>query len=128
MKQYLLDTHALIWFLEGDTQLSETAKSIILDTNNQLSISLASLWEMAIKMSIGKLTLTQSIEQIVQRLPLEFINILPIEVPHVLAIQNLHFHHKDPFDRILIAQSLVEDFTIVSIETIFDQYLVKRAW
>lgn len=128
MKQYLLDTHALIWFLEGDTQLSETAKSIILDTNNQMSISLASLWEMAIKMSIGKLTLTQSIEQIVQRLPLEFINILPIEVPHVLAIQNLHFHHKDPFDRILIAQSLVEDFTIVSIETIFDQYLVKRAW
>ena len=128
MKQYLLDTHALIWFLEGDSQLSETAKSIILDTNNQMSISLASLWEMAIKMSIGKLTLTQSIEQIVQRLPLEFINILPIEVPHVLAIQNLHFHHKDPFDRILIAQSLVEDFTIVSIETIFDQYLVKRAW
>ena len=128
MKQYLLDTHALIWFLEGDSQLSETAKNIILDTNNQLSISLASIWEMAIKMSIGKLSLTQSIEQIVQRLPLEFINILPIEVPHVLAIQNLHFHHKDPFDRILIAQSLVEDFTIVSIETIFDQYLVKRAW
>ena len=128
MKQYLLDTHALIWFLEGDSQLSETAKNIILDTNNQLSISLASLWEMAIKMSIGKLSLTQSIEQIVQRLPLEFINILPIEVQHVLAIQNLHFHHKDPFDRILIAQSLVEDFTIVSIETIFDQYLVKRAW
>ena len=128
MKNYLLDTHALIWFLEGDSQLSATAKNIILDTDNQLFVSVASLWEMAIKMSISKLTLTQSLETIIERLPLEYIEILPLEISHVLAIQNLSFHHKDPFDRILIAQTATENFTIISIETIFDQYGVKRVW
>ena len=128
MKKFLLDTHALIWFLEGDIQLSSTAKTLILDTNNQLFVSVASLWEMAIKMSIGKLTLTNSIEQIIARLPLEFIELLPIEVPHILAIQKLPFHHKDPFDRLLIAQTEAEALTIISNETLFDQYAVKGIW
>ena len=128
MKKFLLDTHALIWFLEGDIQLSSTAKTLILDTNNQLFVSVASLWEMAIKMSIGKLTLAHSIEQIIARLPLEFIELLPIEVPHILAIQKLPFHHKDPFDRLLIAQTEAEALTIISNETLFDQYAVKRIW
>lgn len=128
MKNFLLDTHALIWFLEGDAQLSSTAKTIILDTDNRLCVSVASLWEMAIKMGIGKLTLTHSIEQIIARLPLEFIELLSIEVPHILAIQQLPFHHKDPFDRLLIAQTKTENLTIISNETIFDQYAIKRIW
>ena len=128
MKKYLLDTHALIWFLEGDNQLSNKAKNIILDTDNQLFVSIASLWEMAIKISIGKLNLTQSLELIIERLPIEFIEILPIETPSILASQNLPFHHKDPFDRILIAQTLTENLSIVSIETIFDGYGVERIW
>jgi PIN domain nuclease of toxin-antitoxin system len=128
MKKYLLDTHTLIWFLEGDSQISPLAKSLVLDTDNQLFVSMASLWEMAIKTSIGKLTLTQPLEEIIKRLPLEFMELLPIEVPHVLAIQNLPFHHKDPFDRILIAQTITENIEIISIETIFDQYGIKRVW
>ena len=128
MKNFLLDTHALIWFLEGDAQLSSTAKTIILDTDNRLLVSVASLWEMAIKMSIGKLTLTQSVEQIIARLPVEFIELLSIEVPHILAIQQLPFYHKDPFDRLLIAQTKTENLTIISNETIFDQYDIKRIW
>ena len=128
MKNFLLDTHALIWFLEGDAQLSSTAKTIILDTDNRLCVSVASLWEMAIKMGIGKLTLTHSIEQIIARLPLEFIELLSIEVPHILAIQQLPFHHKDPFDRLLIAQTKTENLTIISNEAIFDQYAIKRIW
>ncbi len=128
MKQFLLDTHALIWFLEGDSQLSTSAKNIILDTDNELFVSVASLWEMAIKISIGKLTLNQPLEQVIQRLPSQYITILPIEIPHVLSIKTLPFYHKDPFDRILIAQSLTENFSIISIETIFDQYSVKREW
>lgn len=128
MKKYLLDTHTLIWFLEGDSQISPLAKSLVLDTDNQLFVSMASLWEMAIKTSIGKLTLTQPLEEIIKRLPLEFMELLPIEVPHILAIQNLPFHHKDPFDRILIAQTITENIEIISIETIFDQYGVKRCW
>ena len=128
MKKYLLDTHTLIWFLEGDSQISPLAKSLVLDTDNELFVSMASLWEMAIKTSIGKLTLTQPLEQIIKRLPLEFMELLPIEVSHILAIQNLPFHHKDPFDRILIAQTIAENIEIISIETIFDQYGVKRSW
>ena len=128
MKNFLLDTHALIWFLEGDAQLSLTAKTIILDTDNRLCVSVASLWEMAIKMSIGKLTLTQSVEQIIARLPVEFIELLSIEVPHILAIQQLPLHHKDPFDRLLIAQTKAENLTIISDEAIFDQYAIKRIW
>ena len=128
MKNFLLDTHALIWFLEGDAQLSLTAKTIILDTDNRLCVSVASLWEMAIKMSIGKLTLTQSVEQIIARLPVEFIELLSIEVPHILAIQQLPLHHKDPFDRLLIAQTKAENLTIISNEAIFDQYAIKRIW
>ena len=83
---------------------------------------------MTIKMSIGKLTLTYSIEQIIARLPLEFIELLPIEVPHILAIQKLPFHHKDPFDRLLIAQTEAEALTITSNETLFDQNAVKGIW
>ena len=128
MKKYLLDTHTLIWFLEGDSQISPLAKSLVLDTDNELFVSMAYLWEMAIKTSIGKLTLTQPLEQIIKRLPLEFMELLPIEVPHVLAIQKLPFHHKDHCDRILIAQTITENIEIISIETIFDQYGVKRSW
>lgn len=80
MKKYLLDIHTLIWFLEGDSQISAVAKELVLDTDNQLFVSIISLWEMAIKMSIGKLTLTQSLEQITLRLPLKFIELLPIEI------------------------------------------------
>ncbi len=128
MKKYLLDTHTLIWFLEGDSQISAVAKELVLDTDNQLFVSIASLWEMTIKTSIGKLTLTQSLEQITLRLPLEFIELLPIEILHILALQGLPFHHKDPFDRLLIVQTMTEDMTIISIESIFDQYGVKRIW
>ncbi len=128
MEKYLIDTHALIWFLEGDLQLSKKAKNIILNTDNQLFISSASLWEMAIKMSIGKLKMSLLLEKIIDRLTLEEIEILPIGISAILAIQNLPFHHKDPFDRILIAQTLTENMTIISIENIFDNYGVKRIW
>lgn len=128
MNQYLLDTHTLIWFLEGDPQLSSKAKNIILDIDNQLFVSTASLWEMAIKISIKKLKLAQPLAQVIQRLATESIEILPIDTSSILILEELPFHHKDPFDRMLIAQTLSQNLCIISVEDIFDDYGVRRIW
>jgi PIN domain nuclease of toxin-antitoxin system len=128
VNRYLLDTHALIWFLEGDDQLSKKAKQIMENSENELFVSAVSLWEMAIKISIKKLNLTQPLDNIIENLTHESIHILPIDIPSILEIQNLPFYHKDPFDRLLIAQALLDNYVIISIETIFDDYNVKRAW
>ena len=102
----LLDTHALIWFLEGDSQLSQTAKSEILNLDNACFVSQASLWEMAIKLSLGKLEIRSSYQDLPKLMWENGIEILAIEFEHFDYITNLPFHHKDPFDRIIIAQSL----------------------
>lgn len=128
----LLDTHAFLWFVEGDPQLSVTARHLIEDDNNELWLSMASLWEMAIKFSIGKLTALNTAhpfeQQIAEQLLRNDILILPILQLHVMRVASLPFHHRDPFDRLLAAQSLIEDIPLLSTDQVMDAYGVNRLW
>ena len=124
--RYLLDTHILIWSFENNVRLPQHFKEIIEDTNNQLFVSIASLWEMAIKISNKKLDLTVSLSQLIKDLSSKNITILSISPLHVLEVEILPFHHKDPFDRIIIAQSLTENITLISVDSVFDSYAIKR--
>jgi PIN domain nuclease of toxin-antitoxin system len=127
--RYLLDTHSLIWFLSGDPQLSAIARKLIDDENNVLFINIASLWEMAIKFSIGKLNLGQPFEMLFpEQLNTNSIEMLDITVDHLKMVCSLPFHHRDPFDRLIVAQALVEHLPVISIDTILDSYGIKREW
>lgn len=125
---YLLDTHSLIWFLEDDKRLSGTAKDIISDDNADIYLSIVSLWEMAIKIGLGKLKLSQSLEQVIDTLEQQSITLLSVNPAHVLAVLNLPFEHRDPFDRLLIGQALVENMKFLSNEALFLRYGVDRIW
>ena len=124
--RYLLDTHILIWSFENNVRLPRHFKEIIEDTDNQLFVSIASLWEMAIKISNEKLDMTVSLSQLIKDLSSKNITILSISPLHVLEVEILPFHYKDPFDRIIIAQSLTENITLISVDGIFDSYGIKR--
>lgn len=125
----LLDTHVFLWFVEGHSQLSENARSRIEDTTNDLFLSMCSLWEMAIKVSLGKLVLPKPVGEFIQeQLDFSAIALLDIRPPHVFAVADLPFHHRDPFDRLLGAQCLCEGMTLVSSDEIFDRYPIDRTW
>jgi PIN domain nuclease of toxin-antitoxin system len=125
----LLDTHALLWFYLGDSQLSRPAQDSIIDPNNIKLISPASYWEIAIKLSIQKYTLQVSYDEFIQEAVFDNgFEILPIEPRHTAALISLTFHHKDPFDRMLIAQPTVEGIPIVSVDSKFDPYPITRLW
>ncbi|WP_254513563.1 type II toxin-antitoxin system VapC family toxin [Anatilimnocola floriformis] len=125
----LLDTHTLIWAYTSDPKLSATAGNLILDLANQCVISPASYWEIAIKLGTQKLTLTEPFPDFMQRAIRDLgISILPIEPKHCEPLTSLPRHHNDPFDRLLIAQSIVEHMPIVSIDAALDPYGIKRLW
>jgi PIN domain nuclease of toxin-antitoxin system len=125
----LLDAHALLWFLAGSSQLSAKALSCIQDAQNTLFVSPATLWEIGIKDSLGKLTLPVPFDQLFPaRLDASNILILPILVPHLHEHRRLPFYHYDPFDRLVIAQALVEDLTVVSCDSEFPSYGVNLLW
>lgn len=125
----LLDTHAFLWFVLGDGKLSRTARTEIESSSNEKLVSPASFWEIAIKISIGKYTLPQPYEQFIQRaIHGNGFVILPIEPRHAAALTSLPFHHRDPFDRLLIAQVMVEQMPIVSGDVVFDDYPITRTW
>lgn len=125
----LLDTHTFLWFLDGSPQLSPHARGLIEDGTNDVFLSVGSLWEMAIKVSLGKLTLAQPFETLIPaQLALNVIQVLGISVDHTARIVTLPFHHRDPFDRLLIAQALVEGMPIVGVDAAFDAYGVTRLW
>lgn len=125
----LLDTHALLWFLADDAQLSRRARDLIEDAANEVFVSVASLWEMSIKISLGKLQLSQSFDTFIpEQLALNNIELLGITIAHTADILLLPFHHRDPFDRLLIAQSRVEQMALVSVDSAFDAYGVNRLW
>ena len=126
---YLLDTHALIWYIGGDKKLSTHARALIDDEENDLFVSNATLWEMAIKFSLGKLDLGKPFaEMFPHQLEINSINILTITVDHLKAVTKLPFHHRDPFDRLIIAQSQVEKLPIISVDSLFDEYNIDREW
>ena len=126
--KFLLDTHTFLWFIEDNSQLSTKAKTL-LESEASLFISVASLWEMAIKISISKLTLTQPFVTFVpDQLEKSAIDILPISVEHLALVATLALHHRDPFDRLLVAQAILEALPIVSIDSKLDAYSIKRIW
>lgn len=125
----LLDTHAFLWFIDGSPQLSTTARTLIEDGNNEVFLSVGSLWEMAIKISLGKLSLGQPFETLMPaQLALNNIELLNITLDHTAKVITLPFHHRDPFDRLLVAQALVENIPLVGVDTVFDAYRVRRLW
>lgn len=121
----LLDTHILIWHLEGDSQLSPDRRLLIASPSNQVLISIASLWEIAIKLSKGKLAISKSINDVVEQVERSTGLIFAIEPEHLIHVASLPFHHKDPFDRLIIAQSLVENIPILTADSNFSQYGVE---
>jgi PIN domain nuclease of toxin-antitoxin system len=125
----LLDTHTFIWFIMGSPDLSANARALIEDMANEKFLSVASLWEIAIKMSIGKLTLSAPFDVLIpQQLSLNGFELLNIEIEHAAVVATLPFYHRDPFDRLLIAQGMVEKMPVVSIDAVFDAYPIKRLW
>ena len=124
----LLDTHAYIWFATNNSKLPKPVKKDIENKDNNLFLSIASLWEIAIKLQIKKLEIGYTIEQVIELAEENSFTILPIEPYHIIKLQSLKFHHRDPFDRILAAQALGEKMHLVSADDIFDSYKVKRVW
>ncbi len=125
----LLDTHALLWFVWDDPKLSALAKSIINDPRNQIVVSVASCWEVAIKVLSGKMKIGEPASVFLPReLKANRLDMLDITLEHVLTTETLPLHHRDPFDRLLVAQAIVEKVPIISIDVAIDPYPVQRLW
>ena len=125
----LLDTHAFLWFVADNPRLSKSARVLIEAEDSQPFMSMASLWEIAIQISLGKLQLEQPYETFIpQQLALNGIGILNLSLDHTAAIATLPFHHRDPFDRLIAVQSRIEKMPLVSADPSFDAYEIERVW
>jgi len=125
----LMDTHTFIWWDSDPERLSVQAKTLLQDSENQLLVSVVSLWEMQIKLHLGKLKLDLSLGEIIEsQRVINRIQILPIQLEHVLALEGLPPHHKDPFDRMLVAQTLIEEGILISEDPIFRKYTDQVEW
>jgi len=129
MKRLLLDTHTFLWWVADSKSLSRRSRAAIADPANECWLSVASVWEMAIKVSLGKLKLPQPVTRFVsEQSALNTFRPLAIELGHASAVAELPFHHRDPFDRLLAAQALAEKMSIVSADEAFDAYGAARIW
>ena len=125
----LFDTHSFIWWADEPTKLSATALATLEDENSRLFLSDVSIWEMQIKVQLGKMKLKLPLLDLIESQKRDNdVKILPITTEHILALDGLPFHHKDPFDRLLIAQSKVENFTIVTLNPEFPAYGTNLLW
>ena len=125
----LLDTQAFLWWIEDAPTLSRKARNAIADPDNECLLSLASCWEMAIKVSLDKLRLPSAVERFIpDQLAANGFRQLEIGFRHVARVATMDFHHRDPFDRLLAAQAIEERCPIVSADPIFRRYGVKRIW
>jgi len=125
----LLDTHAFLWWVRDDPKMSTAARKAIQDPQAECLVSLASCWEMAIKQSLGKLKLEAPLEQFVPtHMATNGFLQMDIEFRHVARVADLPLYHRDPFDRLLAAQAMVEDMPLVSSDPAFDDYGVQRLW
>lgn len=125
----LLDTQTFLWFVLGDARCSGAARRLIEDEANEKWLSPASHWELAIKISLGKYTLPVSFGKFIERAVTDngFL-VLPIEPSHTALLTALPFHHRDPFDRLIIAQAMAEQMSIVSSDQAWDAYPITRLW
>jgi PIN domain nuclease of toxin-antitoxin system len=130
--QALIDTHTFLWFVAGSDELSHSAKRLILDGNNAVFISIASLWEISIKTALGKLQIGGEYASVIDDVTNNDMTILPINFHHTVIQNQLPFHHRDPFDRIILAQALAENMPLISKDSVFDSYFVgtstTRIW
>jgi PIN domain nuclease of toxin-antitoxin system len=125
----LLDTHAFIWMFDEPERLSPKAHTLLSDGNNDLFLSVASVWEMQIKIQFGKLRFTVPLRELVEsQRQTNGVQVLPVELEHVLALDALPAHHRDPFDRLLVAQANVEGAFLVSRDPLLSSYPVKLLW
>ena len=125
----LLDTHAFLWFVLDDPHISETATDTIAEPENEVFVSPASYWEIAIKISVGKYSLDEPLQSFFEdQITSNRFSILHIEPKHVAPLTSLPFHHRDPFDRLMVAQAIVEQIPIVSNDPVLDNYGVNRLW
>ncbi len=125
----ILDTHTLLWFALNDPQLSATASASILDPANEKLVSPVSYWEIAIKISLKKYTLSQPYEDFMRNaIDRNGFHYLHIEPRHTAVLISLPYHHRDPFDRLLVAQAMVEAVPVVSNDAVLDAYPITRLW
>jgi PIN domain nuclease of toxin-antitoxin system len=125
----LLDTHAFLWFVTASPKLSAGAEGVIRASGNQLLLSVASVWETAIKQNLGRLPLSEPLDSFIpEHLRTNRITLLPIQLRHTFAVARLPLHHRDPFDRRLVAQAISESIPVVSADGAFDAYPVQRLW
>ena len=125
----LLDTHVLLWFVLDEPRLSKTARTRIIESDDAVFISPASLWEVAIKIGLGKYSIPGPFEEFwTHQMSLNSFSLLPISLAHTARVIDLHPVHRDPFDRLLVAQALEESIPIVSGDAILDEYGVVRIW
>ena len=125
----LLDAHTFLWFVWDEAQLTNNAKALIVNPTHQKFISAATYWEIAIKVSIGKLDLGEPYRAFMHReIARNNFDLLPVSVDHAAAVSVLPLHHRDPFDRMLIAQAMVEQLPIVSGDSAFEAYPITQLW
>jgi PIN domain nuclease of toxin-antitoxin system len=123
-----MDTHAFMWFVNGDSRLGANARQEIENQDNISYLSIGSLWEIAIKINIGKLKLSYPYVTVIQQIEENGIELLPIKFLHTQQLINLPLHHRDPFDRLIIAQAMAEDMMIISKDENFNYYPVEIVW
>ena len=128
MGRFLLDTHTAIWFFNGNNLLSATSKEIILDSSNIKYLSIASAWEVAVKLSIGKLNITGKTADFIQDVETNGFTLLPIKPSHLAALESLPLIHRDPFDRLLIATAIAEHMTLITHDENIAQYKISQIW
>jgi PIN domain nuclease of toxin-antitoxin system len=125
----LLDTHTFIWFIGGSERLSARARSLIEARENPMFVSVASLWEIAIKNGLGKLSLDRPFDELIpEQLKGQQIGVLGIELQHLAQLVRLPQHHRDPFDRLIAARALTEGIPVISVDPALDAYGVQRLW
>ena len=127
--KFLLDTHTFIWWDSNPKRLSKTALNLLSDSNNYLFLSLVSVWEMQIKIQLGKLQVRADLGTLLaEQLSENNLGLLNVNLSHILTLSQLENHHKDPFDRLLIAQARIEKMTLVSCDSIFQAYDCPIIW
>lgn len=125
----LLDTHAFLWWVAASGELSRKARRAIVSARNECFVSIASGWEIAIKVSLGKLRVDGALDRFLpEQLAANGFQPLPIDLQHAARVATLPFHHRDPFDRLLVAQALEEELTVVTADPVFARYGVPRVW
>ena len=126
----LLDTQAIIWFIDGDMRLPQKVRDTVKDPENSVSITVVSLWEIAIKRSLEKLKLATSLSDIQHQVVTKKVSILPLTVAHLETLENLAYKekHRDPFDRLIISQAITKNMTLISSDSHFKEYSVQTLW